>query len=44
MANMETLVQRLEKAVLRLETLQPSGGNEVGSSDGKEKQLFDVKG
>ncbi|XP_032901136.1 adenylyl cyclase-associated protein 1 isoform X2 [Amblyraja radiata] len=33
MANMETLVQRLEKAVLRLETLQPSGGNEVGSSD-----------
>ncbi|XP_078279025.1 adenylyl cyclase-associated protein 1 [Rhinoraja longicauda] len=30
MANMETLVQRLEQVVLRLETLQPSG---VGSSD-----------
>ncbi|XP_072103383.1 adenylyl cyclase-associated protein 1 [Mobula birostris] len=33
MANMEALVQRLEKAVLRLETIGSSAGSEVGFSD-----------
>ncbi|XP_051892218.1 adenylyl cyclase-associated protein 1 [Pristis pectinata] len=36
MANMESLVQRLEKAVLRLETLGSSGRNEVGSTEGSD--------